>query len=150
MGVFPAAKAHFQHNFVALVEEFEGLSLAGVEVVLADAEGQSDAFQVDFLLVSLGFAFFLFLLEGEGTEVEDFADRWLSHRRDFNQIKPSGLGHGERLTGVEDAEGFTGFIDHGHLRNADEVIDPKTFNCDSRLITNKRLQYSGNGGKGQI
>lgn len=120
-----------------LFQELQGLGFPCIFVVLANAEGETDTFEVNLLLVRLGFTFFFFLLEEKGTEIKYFTNRRPGHRGNLNEVQSFRLGQSERLASINNTEGFTCFVDHCDLGYPDEVIDAEAFSTDGREVTYK-------------
>ena len=128
VGHLASAEAKAGLNFVAALQELDGLILFCLVVVFVHGYGELDLFDDDDLLLFARGALGLFLLVKEAAVVLNAADGWDGGGRDFNQVEPAFAGNLQRFKGREDAELFAVFVDHADFAGANAIVD-----ADERL-----------------
>jgi len=89
----PTAELDIGFNFMAgLQESFSMLGLE-IEIMRVCMWTKADFLQFNSMLLLTGFLLFLLLFVPKLAKIHDFANRWLSIRRDFNQVQFLFFGH---------------------------------------------------------
>jgi len=91
--------------------------------MVVDVRAHLDLFDLDDLLLLLGFGFFLLLLILVLAVIEYLADRRLRVGRNFDQVKPGANGDLYCFLGRYDPALFSGVIYEKDLRNSNLLVD---------------------------
>ncbi len=126
VGFFPAAQQDLHAHLMALVQELLGQVDPELQIMLADFEGQTEAFDVEFFLLSARLALGFFELVLVSAKVKQFADGRIGGWRHFNQVETALGGEAERFTGRHDADLGIALINQADLGDANEMVDPET------------------------
>jgi hypothetical protein len=126
--LFAAAQKDFHLNLVAFAEEFLRLSLFELEIVSIGTEADANTLSLYLFLFGFSLLYLLGLLVLELTVIEDTAHRWLSLRRNLNQIQfllsrqVEGIGYGyfamiDTVSINKKNPGNTDLLVHAEARN---------------------------------
>ena len=119
--------AHPKHDgdldMLALIEELARPPCLGVEIVDVDVGSVLDLFDLDMVLLLLGLARLLLLLEAEAPVVHDLADDGARVGGDFNEVQTLVAGHPQSLVDGDNADLFTISADEADRREPDSFID---------------------------
>ena len=110
-------------HFVALLEEFSGMTCLEFEIVCVGVRPEADFFQRDRMLLLLGFLLLLLYLVAVLSEVDDLADRRINARGDFDEVQVEFSREFESLVKGVNSMVSVG-VDHAHGQRADSVVDP--------------------------
>jgi hypothetical protein len=94
--------------------------------MVIDVRAHLDLFDLDDLLLLLGFGFFLLLLILVLAVIEYLADRRLRVGRNFDQVEPGAYGDLNCFLGRYDPAFFTCVIDEKDLRNTNLLVDARS------------------------
>ena len=119
----PAAVHHRHLHFVAIGQELAGVTRLEVEVVIVDARTILHFLQVNHVLLFLGGARSLGLLELELPVVHDLDDRRPGERRDFHEIQAPFMRSGQGFIDRQYAQLVAVVRDHAHRTDANLPID---------------------------
>lgn len=101
------AEEYLDTNFMTLGEELTDLAELDVEVTLTNLHPETHLLEFVRFIAAAVFLRLFHLLVLVFTPVDDFCNRWISVRRDFNQVE-SGVGCGfQCIAATEDTELLT-------------------------------------------
>ena len=123
MAPFAAAEDNLDFDLVALAQEPLGLLEPDLAVVLADAQREPDALNLNLVLLRPLLAPFFLFLVAHLAVVNDAGYRGIGERGNLNEVEPALVGHCHRLDGFDDADVLTELVNQANLLGADLSID---------------------------
>ena len=120
------AEPHFYFDLVTFLEEAAGRSDPNLQVVLVGARSDAHLLDLGDVLILLGIAGTLVLLETELSQVSDPAHGRTGATGDFDEIEAGLLGTPQCLVDGEDPYLLAVFIDDADFWNADLGIGART------------------------
>ena len=139
MAHFTTAEAQYYLDLVAVSQKSDGVLHLGLEIVGLDTAGKLDFLDLDHVLFFLCFFFSLLLLETVFAEVDHFAYRGLSARRDKHQVKSLIVRDAECSLGTHDPELVSGGAYDSDFFEAD-VFVKQCFFSGYGSLTSKKLK----------
>src|SRR6266581_3655200 len=118
-----AAIAQSDLGLVAFIQELDQVAQLDLVVTFVGSGTEFYLFDVDLLLLELGFVSFLRLAVLELAVVHQLADGRLGKRSDFHQIDLGLLGHFQGLGDRHDADLLAGGSDQAHFGRVDLDVD---------------------------
>src|SRR5256885_3528855 len=119
----PAAIAQSDLGLVAFIEELDQVAQLDLVVAFVGSGAKLYLFNVDLLLLELGFVGFFRLAVLEFAVVHQLAHGRLGKRSDFHQIDLGFLGHFQGLSNRHDADLLAGGPDQAHFGRIDLHVD---------------------------
>src|SRR6266571_3780758 len=119
----PAAVAQSNLGLVAFIEKLDQVAQLDLVVAFVGPGTELHLFDVDLLLLELGFVSFFRLAVLELAVVHQFADGRLGKRSNFHQIDFGFLGHFQGLGNRHDADLLAGGSDQAHFGRIDLDVD---------------------------
>jgi hypothetical protein len=107
---------------MSLLEEPTRGSHSDLEVVIVGARSQPHLFDLGDMLVLLSVSGSFFLLELEFAQIRDSAHRWVSRRRNFDEIEPGLFSSANGLLDRQDTDLLALGIEDAHFGNANLTI----------------------------
>ena len=132
VGHFSPAEQDGQLYLIAMIEELRGLAALGFQIVIVDLRTNPNFLELDDMLILARLTLLAALLIPELAVIHQAANRRHRVRSHFNKIKPALSRHFERITGRNDTDLVSFFVDQPDFANPDSFID-------------SRLNGSGNG-----
>lgn len=114
----------------------EALDVFHLEIVVMDADlrPELDLFDLDLLLVLLGFVVLLVLFVQELAVVGDLAHGGVRRGRNLDEVETAFAGQLESLARGQDAEGVSLLVDDPDLPRLDHLVDPVGLGLGDRRI----------------
>ena len=137
MGFLTSFEADFNFDFVPLGEKFLRLLFSDIQIMLVDAESQSNALYFSFFLLGFLLLFFFGFLILIFSKVHYFHDRGADIGNNFHKVELLFPGHLEGLLGWHDANLSSAVIDKPDRGNADTFIDSGPRTAMLRLAAKK-------------
>ncbi len=118
-----SAEEDIRFDFVAFLEELDGVLELEVVVVVIGLRAESDLLDLLLFLVSLGFFLLFLLVVEELLVVDDAAHGWCGSRRDLDEIQILLIGHSQGLLEGVDTLLYVVANQANLLDSADFIVD---------------------------
>jgi hypothetical protein len=126
MGRFTAAEAHFDLDFVAVLQETASGSYTHLQVVLVGPWPQAHFLDLGDVLVLLRVASAFILLEAEFADIGNPADGRIRSWRDFDQVEACLFSAAKRFLNRHHADLLAIVIDNAHFGNPNLSVRTRT------------------------
>ena len=120
-----SAKHDRDFDFSTVHQQAFGHAGFGFIVVRLDLGTKFDFLQLPIFLLLTRIFVFLLLLVLQPSVITDLTNRWLSGRRNLDEVETRGSGARERVLGLQNPELLAVLVDDANLADADLVVDTK-------------------------
>ena len=124
MSIFPAPEQYGQFDLVPIVEKFRCPAPFRLKVVIVNLGPNADFLEFDDVLMLPGFALLAALLVSKFSVIHQPTDRRNRVWSNLYQIKSALPCHFERVSGLNDANLGSQFVDQTNFTDPNTFVDP--------------------------